>query len=97
MKIKVPLLSLVSLGFLVIIFSAVFSVDDTNSAEQLKNLEDTIMKTAIHCYAIEGAYPDDVAYLVEAYNLNINTDDYIVHYKLFATNIAPDVTVIARN
>lgn len=97
MKIKIPFLSLASLGFLLIIFSAVFSVDDANNAEQLKNLEDTIMRTAIHCYAIEGAYPDDIMYLVETYNLSLNTDDYIVHYELFASNIAPDVTVIARN
>lgn len=93
---KVPLMSLLSIGFVIIVVVALFSVDSKNTDEQTQNLESTIMKTAVHCYAIEGAYPSNLDYLIEEYNLSINSDKYIVHYEVFASNIAPDITVISK-
>ncbi len=92
-----PLLTALLLVFLVMITVAIASVETTTDAEKQAALEDAIMRSALHCYSLEGAYPSDITYLEEHYNLAINREDYIVFYELFASNIAPDVTVIVRS
>lgn len=93
---RFPIITLGTLGLMVIIFISINSVETTNTEEQLKTMEDNIMRSAIHCYSLEGAYPEDISYLEEYYSLTIDWDKYIVHYEIFATNIAPDITVILR-
>lgn len=93
----ISLLTIGLLCFLAMITVAITSVETTNAAEKKSALEDTIMRSALHCYSLEGAYPTDIAYLEENYSLSINWDTYIVHYELFASNIAPDITVIVKS
>ncbi|MFI3236903.1 MAG: hypothetical protein R3Y47_02600 [Lachnospiraceae bacterium] len=93
---KIPLLTVVTICLFVMISYAMTSVETTNSQEQMSALEDAVMRSAIHCYSLEGAYPTDISYLEEHYNLVIDWDSYIVHYEMFASNIAPDITVIVR-
>jgi hypothetical protein len=50
----------------------------------------------VSCYALEGQYPPDIAYLQEQYGLQIDMDRYMVHYEVFAENIMPDITVLER-
>lgn len=91
---KISILSLATVCLMVMVYFATASVETTNIEEKEKTIEDLVMRSAIHCYSIEGAYPQDLEYLEENYGLNIDTDNYIVHYEIFSTNIAPDVTVI---
>lgn len=63
------------------------------AAESLKN---SIQNYANQCYAVEGAYPPSLDYLVERYGLVVNRDDYFVTYDAYAENIAPTVTVVPR-
>ncbi|MGI5984521.1 MAG: hypothetical protein ACOX7O_01555 [Oscillospiraceae bacterium] len=60
------------------------------------SLEDGIRRAAVSCYALEGAYPESLAYLKEHYDLSVNEDIYAVHYAVFASNIMPEITVIKR-
>ena len=46
------------------------------------------------CYASEGFYPPDVAYMQEHYGLRYNADLYTVRYVRFASNLMPDITVL---
>ncbi len=89
-------LTLAALVFLALIWGAISSIETTSAAEKQAALEEAIMRSALHCYSLEGAYPSDISYLEEAYHLSIDADTYIVHYELFASNIAPDITVILR-
>ncbi len=84
------------LCFFALVLYGISSVETTTDAEKKAALEEAILRSAVHCYSIEGAYPANVAYLEEHYSLSINWDDYIVHYELFASNIAPDITVITK-
>ncbi len=93
---KIPVLTVVSICIFVMIVYAITSVETTSTQEQKSALEDAIMRSAIHCYSLEGAYPTNIAYLEEHYNLIIDWSTYIVHYEMFASNIAPDITVIQR-
>ncbi len=90
---RVPILTLVTICLLIMIGVAVTSVETVNTAEKEKTIEELVMRSAIHCYAMEGAYPVDVAYLEENYNLNIDTENYTVYYELAASNKAPTIMV----
>ena len=48
------------------------------------------------CYAVEGAYPENLEHLTENYGVVINEEKYLVHYECFAANVRPTVTVIRR-
>lgn len=59
-------------------------------------LQQSVMDCALQCFAIEGAYPQTLAYLEEAYGLTIDHDSYTVIYDAFAANVPPVVTVVAK-
>lgn len=89
----VSIMTIVSVCILAMMCFAMNSVQETNIAEKEKTIEDLVMRSAIHCYSMEGAYPEDIEYLIENYNLNIDTENYDVVYETFATNSSPNVTV----
>lgn len=64
--------------------------------EGVRVAEEAIARGAVSCYAIEGAYPESYDYLRENYGIAVNEDKYIVHYTVFASNIMPEITVVAR-
>lgn len=59
-------------------------------------IRDTVLRCAIACYAVEGAYPDSLSYLEERYGLTVNHQDFIVTYEVFASNQLPEVQVLVR-
>lgn len=68
----------------------------SSEAEGLRMTEENLRRTVVSCYALEGRYPPDIAYLKEYYGLQLNEKKYIVHYEIFAENIMPDITVLER-
>ena len=94
-------LSFVSILVSVLIIAVVvcvvfFSIDqegyEDKRTEQVKEI---VVSSVAQCYALEGRYPDDLAYLQENYGLQLDADRYIYHYEKFASNILPDVQVFA--
>lgn len=88
----------ISVGLFVGVF-AIFlfglkSAQAESSAENLRIVEQSIGRAIITCYAIEGMYPSELAYLEQAYGLYIDESQYYVQYQVFASNIMPEVTVI---
>ncbi len=67
---------------------------DEDSAASIRA---AIEQAALQCYAVEGVYPPNLAYLQDNYGLQINTDDYYVTYDAFASNLAPDVIVTPKH
>lgn len=61
-----------------------------------QQLENALRRTAVACYASEGFYPPDVAYMVKHYGLQYDEDAYRVHYEIFASNLMPEITVVKR-
>ena len=70
--------------------------ESSSKAEALRILDDSIRRAVVKCYAIEGMYPESVAYIKEHYNIHVDEEKFIVHYDVFATNIMPDIMVIER-
>ena len=56
-------------------------------------IRDLIERTARQCYAVEGVYPPNLAYLEDHYGIEINHKDYYVTYEAFASNVPPSVVV----
>lgn len=85
------------LGLLIVfVLIGVYSAASNSSSEGLKNTEKAIHRALVQCYAIEGAYPPDVAYLEENYGVLIDHDKYFVYYDAYARNIIPDVIVTEK-
>ena len=59
-------------------------------------IRETIERSARQCYAVEGVYPPDLAYLRDNYGLQINTDDYYISYEIYASNVPPAVKVVLK-
>lgn len=73
------------------------NVNERQQAENLKQMEDSIHKAVLNCYAIEGSYPATLDYVEQYYGLQIDHDRYDVFYEVFAQNIMPEITVIDKD
>lgn len=62
--------------------------------EALKLAQESLRRSAVECYAIEGAYPADVAYLADHYGVTIDPNRFAVHYEFIAANLMPQITVL---
>ncbi|MBQ8995844.1 MAG: hypothetical protein IJ091_08500 [Oscillospiraceae bacterium] len=61
--------------------------------ESINSITDTVMRRALQCYVIEGAYPQNLSYLEENYGLTVNHEEYLIVYNAFAENLPPEVHV----
>lgn len=88
------LLSVAFIAVLVVfVLTSLSDMARRTAEENLRSTEDGIRRAAVHCYAIEGQYPESVAYLEDNYGLTIDYDRYVVHYDCFADNVMPEITV----
>lgn len=93
---QVVLVPVIVVVVLLFFFTALSNLDSGKSAEGRDQLEASIRQAAVACYAAEGVYPPDVAYLQEHYGLQIDTEHYAVFYDVFAQNLMPDITVLEK-
>ena len=87
---------------LIIIFLVLFlfgaalrNMESGGSEAQRVQLEDSIRRSAVACYAIEGRYPPDMAYLEEHYGLRPDYERYAVFYEIHGENLMPNITVVS--
>ena len=76
--------------------TALGNMQEGQSTESLRQLEEAIRRSCVACYATEGIYPPDLAYLQERYGLQVDEERYLVDYSIFAPNMMPDVTVLEK-
>lgn len=72
------------------------SINQDISEQALSSVKNTVIKSAVQCYAVEGSYPQSLSYLEENYGLQLNHKRYIVTYDVFASNVLPEVMVLQR-
>ena len=70
------------------------SLSGTTARQEAEGLKSSILQSAVHCYALEGFYPDSLGYLEDHYGLQYDTDRYVVSYEIIGSNLMPDVSVI---
>lgn len=88
LTVVMALLTLFSLG--------ISHLEQGQHQEDKQLLEDALRRTAVACYASEGFYPPDVAYMVRHYGLQFDGDRYTIRYEVFASNLMPDITVLDK-
>ncbi|MCM1441385.1 MAG: hypothetical protein NC131_19595 [Roseburia sp.] len=66
-------------------------------AESLKQLDASIRKATMTCYATEGVYPPSIQYLKDHYGIQIDEDRYAVFYEIEGANLMPNITVMQNN
>lgn len=77
-------------------WSALSQLESGQRAEGKKQLEEAARRAAVTCYASEGFYPPDVAYMQMHYGLQWEESRYTIRYERFADNLMPDITVLER-
>ena len=75
---------------------ALTGLEQDRQQEDLQLLQDALSRTATACYASEGFYPPDVAYMQRHYGLTYDEERYTVIYDRFASNLMPDITVLSN-
>ncbi len=95
-NLKAGVLLLCIIASLLLLLQSVTKVDAGQQIENQKQLEDSIHKAIMTCYATEGFYPPTMDYLEQNYGVLIDEEYYTVFYEIFADNIMPTVTVIAK-
>ena len=74
-------------------WALVSRVGTAQSGAQTQFVEDAVHNAALTCYAVEGAYPEDLDYLRENYGLAYDASRYLVTYDAFASNLMPEIYV----
>ena len=81
---------------LVLVVVLIGRISNSQQSAESEIVRQSIKDAAINCYAVEGAYPDDLEYLRENYMLAYNEDRYFVTYNAFSSNHIPDIYVTER-
>ena len=84
---------LLMLLVLVGVWLLVSRVSTSSDNAQTQFVTDAVQNAALTCYAVEGAYPDDVEYLRTHYGLAYDQNRYMVRYSAFASNLLPEIYV----
>ena len=75
------------------LISGLQNTQKATDENHLISIENSIIKSAVICYSIEGIYPSNIDYLTEHYGVRYDENMYIVHYEYFGGNIMPTITV----
>jgi hypothetical protein len=85
--------ALVSL--LVVVGSGGLSATVTDRQAQF--VADSVRRSAVQCYAVEGSFPSTaagVAYLRDNYGLSVDEGRYVVYYESLGENLVPQIQVV---
>ncbi len=82
--------------FAFVVYFMLFGVNNISSnvsSQQLELIANSVRRSAVQCYALEGSYPKDLEYLVQEYNLNYDSESYVIHYRNVGGNLLPEISV----
>ena len=82
------------LGVILLLILGLDNISGMTARQEAEGLENSIRRSAVHCYALEGFYPDSLDYLRQHYGLIYDEDKYLVSYEIIGSNLMPDVSVI---
>ena len=81
---------------LAIFFGAMGNLNADSGEQSRRQLEETLRRAAVACYAAQGAYPPDLSYIEEHWGVQIDRSRYTVFYRVEGSNLMPDITVLER-
>lgn len=81
-------------GLLLLLLAGMDDISGMTQRQEEEGLENSVRQSAVHCYALEGFYPDSLEYLEAHYGLIYDREKYIISYEVIGANLMPDVSVI---
>lgn len=87
------------LCFVLVCAGVYFGVHDAGRVadeEGLRIAAEGVRRACVTCYATEGRYAPNFAYLEQYYGARVDQTRYAVHYEVFAENIMPEITITQR-
>lgn len=96
---RVPSLAVTLLVFalcLVLVLQGVKGAGAARREEARRVTEDGLRRAVMSCYALEGRYPPTLDYILANYGVHLDTDAFYVDYRVYASNLMPKITVLAR-
>ena len=81
---------------IIFILSLVSSWSSDSLDKQQENLTQALVQGAVHCYAIEGHYPESLSQLLEKYDITYDESRFFIDYRTEGQNMMPDISVIRR-
>ena len=82
------------LGVVTLLIMGLDNISGMTARQEAEGLENSIRRSAVHCYALEGFYPDSLVYLERHYGLTYDKEKYVISYEIIGSNLMPDVSVI---
>lgn len=79
---------------LVLLLVGLSVLSSRSAAELSASLKATVLRATLTCYAVEGRYPKNEAYLEDHYGLTYDHSRFIVSLDAFADNRLPDIFVL---
>lgn len=81
---------------ILVVMAGMENFGETSSEDSVKLVEEAVRRAVVQCYAIEGSYPPDLAYLTRHYGLVLNEEAYFYHYEVLGANLMPQIGVYER-
>lgn len=72
---------------------ALIATAQRSDARETELVQAAIQRAIVTCYAVEGKYPPDIAYLYDNYGVSVDESRYAVFYDVFASNVMPSVQI----
>lgn len=92
------ILAILVFGILLVLFGVgIRQISASTLARQKESIETAIHRSVMQCYAVEGFYPPDVAYLQEHYGLVYDQKNFEIVYLSYGENLLPDIAVLQTN
>lgn len=77
-------------------FTVLRNMDVGQTREGRRQLELSLRRAAVACYAERGAYPPTLEELTQYSGVQIDPARYRVFYEVFADNLMPNITVLVN-
>ena len=80
-----------------LVHTGINNLSSKQEQKQLEIAQDAIIRAAVQCYALESQFPPSLQHLVDNYGLTIDEERFIYHYRVFGSNMVPEIKVFPRN
>ncbi len=64
--------------------------------EQEDTIRSAVVQSAVHCYSLNGYYPESLEELVEKYGITYDSSRFLVDYQPQGENVMPEITVLRK-
>lgn len=87
---------LIFAGILLVFCLGINNLTRTSEQEQENTLRSAITESAVHCYAVNGSYPENLETLIQDYGIVYDKEHFFVDYQPQGENIMPEITVMRK-